>query len=108
MMTQLWPAAPPPPPNLAIGPLIPRSPAPRANDRQPPSTPPSGEPAPKPRTEPPSQGHLTGKRLFGYRRACAMAIIPHLDLTQLRGDVTLDHVIPPREAEFAPLPADLR
>jgi DEAD/DEAH box helicase domain-containing protein len=37
-----------------------------------------------------------------------MAPIPHLDLSQLRGDVTLDHVIPAREAELAPLPGDLR
>jgi DEAD/DEAH box helicase domain-containing protein len=37
-----------------------------------------------------------------------MALIPHLDLSRLRGDVTLDHAIPSREAELAPLPADLR
>src|SRR2546430_7944250 len=37
-----------------------------------------------------------------------MAAIPLLDRTQLPGDVTLDHVIPARDAELAPLPADLR
>ncbi|HEY7200777.1 MAG TPA: DEAD/DEAH box helicase, partial [Candidatus Dormibacteraeota bacterium] len=37
-----------------------------------------------------------------------MAAIPHLDLAQLPGDVTLDHVIPACDAQFAPLPEDLR
>jgi DEAD/DEAH box helicase domain-containing protein len=37
-----------------------------------------------------------------------MAAAPPLDTSQLPGDVTLDHVIPARPAEFAPLPADLR
>src|SRR5215831_4652320 len=37
-----------------------------------------------------------------------MAAVPLLDITQLPGDVTLDHVIPARSAEFAPLPGDLR
>jgi DEAD/DEAH box helicase domain-containing protein len=37
-----------------------------------------------------------------------MAPLPPLDLAQLHGDVTLDHVIPARAAELAPLPADLR
>jgi len=37
-----------------------------------------------------------------------MAAIPLLDRTQLPGDVTLDHVIPARDAQFAPLPDDLR
>src|ERR1700716_539045 len=37
-----------------------------------------------------------------------MAPIPHLDVAQLAGDVTLDHVTPARAAELAPLPADLR
>jgi DEAD/DEAH box helicase domain-containing protein len=51
---------------------------------------------------------LTVKQVFGYRHPSVMAGIPHLDLTQLPGDVTLDHVIPARDAELAPLPADLR
>ena len=37
-----------------------------------------------------------------------MASVPHLDLAHLAGDVTLDHVIPARTADFEPLPADLR
>lgn len=37
-----------------------------------------------------------------------MASVPPLDTAQLPGDVTLDHVIPARAAEFAPLPSDLR
>jgi DEAD/DEAH box helicase domain-containing protein len=37
-----------------------------------------------------------------------MASVPPLDLALLPGDVTLDHVIPAREAELVPLPADLR
>ncbi|HYW23866.1 MAG TPA: DEAD/DEAH box helicase [Terriglobales bacterium] len=37
-----------------------------------------------------------------------MAPVPPFDPTQLPGDVTLDHVVPAREPEFAPLPADLR
>src|SRR5215469_14366715 len=37
-----------------------------------------------------------------------MALVPPLDTAQLLGDVTLDHVIPARAAEFAPLPPDLR
>jgi len=37
-----------------------------------------------------------------------MASVPPLDTAQLPGDVTLDHVIPARPAEFAPLPPDLR
>ena len=37
-----------------------------------------------------------------------MAAVPPFDPTQLPGDVTLDHVVPAREAVFAPLPADLR
>src|SRR5262252_7596098 len=37
-----------------------------------------------------------------------MAFVPPLDTAQLPGDVTLDHVIPARTAEFAPLPSDLR
>src|SRR5215468_4133712 len=37
-----------------------------------------------------------------------MAFVPPLDTAQLLGDVTLDHVIPARAAEFAPLPDDLR
>ena len=37
-----------------------------------------------------------------------MAPIPSLDPTRLPGDVTLDHVIPARDAEHAPLPGDLR
>ena len=37
-----------------------------------------------------------------------MAFVPPLDTAQLPGDVTLDHVIPARAAEFAPLPPDLR
>src|SRR5436305_7853037 len=37
-----------------------------------------------------------------------MAALPLLDPTRLPGDVTLDHVIPAREPDFAPLPADLR
>jgi DEAD/DEAH box helicase domain-containing protein len=37
-----------------------------------------------------------------------MAATPLLDITKLPGDITLDHVIPARDAEFAPLPADLR
>ena len=37
-----------------------------------------------------------------------MAFVPPLDTAQLLGDVTLDHVIPARAAEFAPLPPDLR
>ena len=37
-----------------------------------------------------------------------MAAVPPFDPTQLPGDVTLDHVVPAREAELAPLPADLR
>jgi len=37
-----------------------------------------------------------------------MAFVPPLDTAQLPGDVTLDHVIPARAAEFARLPPDLR
>src|SRR5215472_16093448 len=37
-----------------------------------------------------------------------MAFVPPFDTAQLPGDVTLDHVIPARTAEFAPLPSDLR
>jgi DEAD/DEAH box helicase domain-containing protein len=37
-----------------------------------------------------------------------MASVPPLDSALLPGDVTLDHVIPAREAELVPLPADLR
>src|SRR5499433_4140394 len=37
-----------------------------------------------------------------------MAFVPPLDTAQLPGDVTLDHVIPARAAEFVPLPPDLR
>src|SRR5215469_17080743 len=37
-----------------------------------------------------------------------MALVPPFDPTQLPGDVTLDHIVPAREPEFAPLPADLR
>jgi len=37
-----------------------------------------------------------------------MAFVPPLDTARLPGDVTLDHVIPARAAEFAPLPPDLR
>ena len=33
--------------------------------------------------------------------------MPQLDLSRLEGEVTLDHVIPAIEAEFAPLPPDL-
>jgi DEAD/DEAH box helicase domain-containing protein len=51
---------------------------------------------------------LTGKQLFGYRLGSVMATIPTFDPTQLPGDITLDHVIPARGAEFAPLPGDLR
>ncbi len=37
-----------------------------------------------------------------------MASVPPLDLALLPGDVTLDHVLPARDAELAPMPADLR
>src|SRR5215467_8582796 len=37
-----------------------------------------------------------------------MASVPPLDTAQLPGDITLDHVIPARPGEFAPLPPDLR
>ena len=37
-----------------------------------------------------------------------MAPIPSFDPTRLPGDVTLDHVVPARGPELAPLPADLR
>src|SRR5437016_14228851 len=36
-----------------------------------------------------------------------MANVPPFDPADLPGDVTLDHVIPAREAEYAPLPAGL-
>ncbi len=36
-----------------------------------------------------------------------MASVPAFDPAQLRGDVTLDHVIPAREADLVPLPTDL-
>ncbi|HEY4026406.1 MAG TPA: DEAD/DEAH box helicase [Candidatus Dormibacteraeota bacterium] len=51
---------------------------------------------------------MTDKHLFGYGLSSAMAVIPHFDPSEFRGDVTLDHVIPARAAELAPLPADLR
>jgi DEAD/DEAH box helicase domain-containing protein len=51
---------------------------------------------------------LTIKHLFGYGLVIVMAPVPPLDLTSLQGDVTLDHVIPARGAELAPLPGDLR
>jgi DEAD/DEAH box helicase domain-containing protein len=37
-----------------------------------------------------------------------MASVPPLDLAALPGQVTLDHVIPARDADLAPLPGDLR
>src|SRR3984893_19078530 len=37
-----------------------------------------------------------------------MANVPLFDPADHHGDVTLDHVIPAREAEYALLPADLR
>jgi DEAD/DEAH box helicase domain-containing protein len=40
--------------------------------------------------------------------ASVMAVVPPFDPARLPGDVTLDHVVPAREPEFAPLPDDLR
>jgi DEAD/DEAH box helicase domain-containing protein len=51
---------------------------------------------------------LTAKQVFGYRLGSVMAPIPSFDPTRLPGDVTLDHVIPARAPELAPLPGDLR
>src|SRR5438094_1081692 len=36
-----------------------------------------------------------------------MLTTPHLDLANLQGDVTLDHLIPPTAADTRPLPSDL-
>jgi DEAD/DEAH box helicase domain-containing protein len=37
-----------------------------------------------------------------------MSSVPAFDVTNFHGDVTLDHVIPARSADWAPLPPDLR
>src|SRR6202140_3795166 len=37
-----------------------------------------------------------------------MASFPSFNAADFQGDITLDHVIPEAQAEFAPLPADLR
>src|SRR5919197_1590249 len=37
-----------------------------------------------------------------------MSVLPHFDAAALRGDITLDHVLPASPPSFAPVPADLK